>query len=108
MIDQARLRELEEDFGAEDLAEIVDAFLEEALEAVEAMQNMDPENDGEGIARHLHFLKGCARNVGAVALGDYCEALEAQPGTAASSEVTTKLTLDLDAIRMWFRSECAS
>ncbi len=108
MIDQTRLRELEEDFGTDDLAEIVDAFLEEAIEAVDAMRGLDPATDADGIARHLHFLKGCARNVGATALGDRCEALESREADAVSPEVITTLIADLDAIRMWFRSANAS
>jgi HPt (histidine-containing phosphotransfer) domain-containing protein len=107
MIDQKRLRELEEDFGVDDLAEIIDAFLEEAFESVDELRELDPETEREGIARRLHFLKGCARNIGAMALGDQCETLEARPADAVSPEVITKLTADLDAIRMWFRSACA-
>ncbi len=108
MIDQTRLRELEEDFGADELSEIVDAFLEEAFEAVEALRTIDSDADAESIGRHLHFLKGCARNIGARALGDFCEALEGSPADAVTPEVVTRLTADLDAVRMWFRSACAS
>lgn len=76
MIDRDRLAELEDDFGAEDLQEIIEAFLSEAEETVTALGHSlsdepTPERNG-----HLHFLKGCARNVGAVRLGDLCEQFE--------------------------------
>lgn len=66
---------MEADFGAEELALIIAAFQLEATEALAALRAgwMDDH------IRHdrLHFLKGCARTVGAVRLGDLCEAFEA-------------------------------
>ncbi len=108
MIDQTRLQELEDDFGADELGEIVEAFLDEAFEAVDELQTLDRDADLDAIGRHLHFLKGCARNVGAMDLGDICEALEAQPANAVSGEVTVKLRSDLEAVRQWFRVKLAS
>lgn len=74
MIDHERLREMEDDFGAEELAQIVGAFIDESSAAIEVLRT------GWGDARvrrdRLHFIKGCARTMGAVGLGDLCERIE--------------------------------
>ena len=38
MIDQARLDELAQDFGEDDLGEIIEVFLDETWEAIDAME----------------------------------------------------------------------
>ena len=78
MIDHERLRELEEDFGAEELAQVLAAFLEEAAAAVEALRS--GWTDADLRRDRLHFLKGCARTIGAMRLGDLCERFEGAPG----------------------------
>lgn len=77
MIDHERLRELEEDFGADQLQQILASFLEETAAAMEALRAgwRDPAVRRD----RLHFVKGCARTVGAAELGDICESLEADP-----------------------------
>lgn len=74
MIDHERLSEMEADFGTEELAGIIDTFLGEAAGAIGtlAATGSDPAVRRE----RLHFLKGCARTIGAVRLGDLCERLE--------------------------------
>ena len=42
------------------------------------------DRDGEAIAHAAHRLKGGARSVGAVALGDACEAVEKDAGASAA------------------------
>ena len=73
MIDQERLFELFDDFGLDGLEEIVGSFL---LEAREAMDKLEQASGPDDVSHHLHFLKGCSRNVGASRIGDACEALE--------------------------------
>lgn len=77
MIDHARLNELEADFGADELDLIIASFLEEAGEAIASLAaaGADPAARREP----LHFIKGCARMVGAAELGDLCERLEHAP-----------------------------
>lgn len=77
MIDHARLRELEQDFGAEELQQILSSFLQEAGAAIGTLRDgwADPALRRE----RLHFLKGCAWTVGATRLGDLCHQLEARP-----------------------------
>jgi len=80
IVDEARLRELESDFGAEDLDEIIDAFLEEASEAVEALEPMLSDQPSAERAAQFHFLAGAARNLGAVAFGSLAKRLESENG----------------------------
>ena len=74
MIDRERLMEMEADFGAEELALIVAAFLGEASAAIAKLRAGWSDDD---VRRdRLHFLKGCARTIGARRLGALCERLE--------------------------------
>lgn len=98
MIDQNRLDELANDFGEEDLAEIIEVFLSETWEAIDALEakagNMDPQEQRE----QFHFLKGCARNIGAESFGDMCEHWEHGEGVFGAA--------DYPGLRASFQSVC--
>ena len=81
MIDQSRLDELANDFGAEDLAEIIEVFLAETWEAIDSLEGKLDTMPEEERREQFHFLKGCARNIGAAGFGDLCE--EWESGNAA-------------------------
>jgi HPt (histidine-containing phosphotransfer) domain-containing protein len=71
--DERRLAELIEIFGPEDLALVVEAFMEETREALATLAEMvgpgpDPVREAQ-----LHYLVGAAHNLGAVAFGDLCK-----------------------------------
>ena len=85
MIDQARLEELVNDFGEEDLAEIIEVFLDETWEAINALEAVIGAMTADEQRERFHFLKGCARNIGALTFGDICEKWEqdSAPFTAA-------------------------
>lgn len=74
MIDHERLAGMEADFGEEEVAMIVAAFIEEATGAMARLRT--GWHDDEIRDERLHFLKGCARTIGAVRLGNLCERLE--------------------------------
>lgn len=76
MIDQARLQELAEDFGEDDLADLIDVFLAETWEAIDDLGNMISDAPGDALTDQFHFLKGCARNLGATDFADRCEQYE--------------------------------
>lgn len=65
VIDWGRVAELREDFGEDGFAEVADLFLVEVEEAVAALP-------GEDLAGALHFIKGCALNLGFVELAAIC------------------------------------
>lgn len=61
MIDWDRVRELRDEVGAEDFQEVVQIFLEELDEALVRLRDAPAHGIEEG---DLHFLKGCALNLG--------------------------------------------
>ena len=104
MIDEQRLQELEDDFGAEDLAEIIDVFLQEVADGVDALGGMLSDTPHEERKAQLHLLKGCARNLGATALGDLCERYEQAEVTGAPFGQTeyAEVTGQFDQVRAYF------
>ena len=71
--DDARLAELLEVFGPEDLAMVVDAFLEEAGQALAGLSDMIGAGPDQVREAQMHYLVGAARNLGAVEFGDLCK-----------------------------------
>nr|WP_028913841.1 Hpt domain-containing protein [Pseudorhodobacter ferrugineus] len=70
MIDWGRVRELRDEIGTEDFAEVVQLFLEETDEVAEKIRSAMPERDIESA---LHFLKGSALNLGFRELASMCQ-----------------------------------
>lgn len=70
--DDARLAELQEIFGPEDFCLVVEAFLEEAGQAVATLAEMVGSGPDPVREAQMHYLVGSARNLGAAALGDLC------------------------------------
>jgi histidine phosphotransfer protein HptB len=69
MIDWARVNDLKEEIGLDDLAEVTAMFLDEADELV---ARLTPAASAAQIEADLHFLKGCAVNLGFRALAILC------------------------------------
>jgi HPt (histidine-containing phosphotransfer) domain-containing protein len=70
MIDWIRVRELRDEIGEDDLAEVVDLFLDEADEVAKNIGNgLAPEE----VEAALHFLKGSALNLGFRKLAELCQ-----------------------------------
>ena len=59
MINWHRVRELQEEIGAEDFAEVAEIFLDEVDEVIERIQA-----DASNLGADFHFLKGGALNLG--------------------------------------------
>ena len=70
MIDWRRVEELREEIGVDGFSEVADMFLDEAEQAVQALQSGLAEGD---IAAQLHFLKGSALNLGLSELAAICQ-----------------------------------
>ncbi|MFA5538046.1 MAG: Hpt domain-containing protein [Gemmobacter sp.] len=69
MIDRDRIATLRAEIGEEDLAEVVALFMEEADESITRLRAAaTPARQAE----ELHFLKGCALNLGFAALAGLC------------------------------------
>lgn len=84
MIDWNRVRELQDEVGMEDFSEIVTLFLEEVDEATAALAAGGPGGD---LAAAMHFLKGCALNLGFRDLASYCAEGEVQAQGGAADQV---------------------
>ncbi len=101
MIDQDRLRELIDDFGVDDLGDLIESFLEEAEATVISLEAEVSDDYSKERADLFHFLKGCALNVGAMELADLCEAYEhRQTGFSVSEYQSVKA--DFAAVQTFF------
>lgn len=89
MIDWQRIRELVDEFGADDFAEVVDLFLQEVEGAID--QLAESCGDPSLMAQHMHFLKGAALNLGFSELSDLCSQGEsaAKAGSSDPAMVET-------------------
>ena len=69
MIDWARIIELHDEIGADDFNEVVELFLSEVEERIDAAQTRTTPNE---MAEDLHFLKGSALNLGFSQFAQLC------------------------------------
>jgi len=95
-----RLKELARMLGDDALAEIIQAFTEDAQAHLATMRAAAARDDSNTIYRSAHSVAGAARNVGAEALAERAAAFEESVAslgaTAIASEITAMQT-DLDA-----------
>lgn len=86
MIDWARVDDLRAEIGAEDFAEVVALFFDEADEVAARLASMA---DRGPLEAELHLLKGSALNLGLAELAALCQAGEraARAGRAASVDL---------------------
>lgn len=89
LIDWTRVSELKAEIGPEDFGDVVDLFLEEVDEGIDALRN-DP--DRQMLEAQLHFLKGSALNLGFSAFSGLCQSGERHAAAGRHGEV------DLDAL----------
>ena len=101
MIDQARLQELVNDFGAEDFDDLIESFLEEAAEAVATFEAMISEDVSDERSAQFHFLRGCALNIGAVDLAELCHAFEGRDAGFSGADYRSLLS-QFQAVQAYF------
>ena len=94
MIDWQQIKQLEEDVGSEDLADVVTLFLAEVDEAIEGLADVPKESPSD-VASALHFLKGSAFNLGFQEFGNYCSIGETQAHNGVTSETSFEKVRDL-------------
>ncbi len=70
--DDARLTDLLEVFGPDDLALVIEAFLEEAEQAVAGLADLVGDGPDTIREQQMQHLVGAARNLGAVEFGNLC------------------------------------
>jgi HPt (histidine-containing phosphotransfer) domain-containing protein len=69
MVDWMRVKDLQDEIGADDFAEVVQLFLEETDAVVDRLAASPPLTEIEAL---LHFLKGSSVNLGLATLGRLC------------------------------------
>lgn len=98
MIDWDRIRELRDEIGPDDFAEVAAMFLDEADEAV---TRLSPDAGAKAMEADLHFLKGAALNLGFDALSALC-----QDGERCAAAGDT--SVDLEAVRAAYHASRAA
>ncbi len=68
MINTARIQELKDEVGEDDLIEVIELFCEEVEEVLDTLETTDPAQ----MPAQLHFLKGSALNIGLDAVSSLC------------------------------------
>lgn len=89
LINAARIRELIDDFGAEDFADVVEVFLEEVDQVIDRLSG----GDRSQLAADMHFLKGSALNLGLDPFADLCARLEEAEGSVEQADLVELLGL---------------
>ncbi len=84
MISWERVDELRSEIGEDVFGEIVEVFLEEIAEAMARLQQGAAL---ESLKADLHFVKGCALNLGFRSLAGACAEAEASPGAETTAAV---------------------
>ncbi len=95
--DETRVNELLAIFGAGDLAMVLDAFLEEAEQAVAGLGRLLSEAPDRVRDQQLDYLARAAMNMGASGFADLCRSYE----RAGQFQAT-----DHNAVRQAFRQTC--
>lgn len=91
MIDWKRVAELRAEIGDADFAEVVELFIEEVEALIGRLKaNPDPSRYEED----LHFLKGCAVNLGFAALAGQCFSGETMAVQGNADKVDLAAILD--------------
>jgi HPt (histidine-containing phosphotransfer) domain-containing protein len=106
MIDWDRVAELRDQVGAEDFEEVVDLFLEEVLEVINAL-HADPKESR--LESDLHFLKGSALNLGFADFSEKCHAGERQAAMGQAKSIDLAAIINsFDASRHLFCEELST
>lgn len=72
MINTARIQELKDEVGEDDLIEVIELFCDEVEEVLDILDTSS-QND---LPAQLHFLKGSALNIGLDAVSELCRTEE--------------------------------
>ncbi|MGR3623186.1 Hpt domain-containing protein [Pseudophaeobacter sp.] len=90
MIDWPRVKELKDEIGPDDFAEVVELFLEEVEEVVGKLRS----GDRSQLEQDLHFLKGSALNLGFEDFSQLCQIGERQSAEGDAQGVDLAEILD--------------
>jgi HPt (histidine-containing phosphotransfer) domain-containing protein/PAS domain-containing protein len=86
-----RLRELAADLGEAAVAEIIDAFAEDARSRLRTMRGSAERGERASLFREAHCMTCAARNVGAVALGVRAASLERDVARLSAEQIIAEI-----------------
>ncbi|MFL5614678.1 MAG: Hpt domain-containing protein [Gemmatimonadaceae bacterium] len=104
-VDRAHLDRLATRFGAHFLIQLIDLFVAQGRERLEAAERGVAEGDVTGIIGAAHALKSSAGNLGAATLGRYASEIERRGMNGAGIETLTPLVATLSEA---FAAACAT
>ena len=91
MIDWNRVRDLRDEIGTDEFADVVDLFLEEVESEISALRGRDRP---DRIEARLHFLKGSALNLGFEDFAALCQTGEHMASQGHANEVDIAEIID--------------
>jgi len=94
MIDWDRVAELRDEIGAEDLATVIEMFLEEVAEK---LQEVVGGSSKASLSEDMHFLRSSALNIGFVELAKMCATVEDKADTGHLNADITAISACYDA-----------
>ena len=104
----ASFRNLSEPGQPDPVIELIDLFLEDAPERLQAMHASVAQQDGEALQVAAHSLKGSARNLGARPLANICAELEHQAAASdweSTSPLLAAIGQEFDKLRALLAAE---
>jgi HPt (histidine-containing phosphotransfer) domain-containing protein len=96
VIDKKTFEDLKQMSGDDFIGELIDAFLEDAPNMLDAMRTALEAKDVESFRRNAHSLKTNANTFGAMELGELAKELEAM-GRDNNLEIGNRLEVLVDA-----------
>jgi len=72
----ARMKELEDDFGAEMAAELLELFLFDTGRRISSLSHLIERHDVKALCAETHSMKGSCGNIGAERMANLCRQLE--------------------------------
>lgn len=104
-VDRAHLDRLATRFGAHFLLQLIDLFIAQGRERLQAAERGVSEGDITGIIGAAHALKSSAGNLGAATLGQCAAEIERRGMSGASLETLTPMVATLSEA---FAAACAT
>jgi HPt (histidine-containing phosphotransfer) domain-containing protein len=104
-IDRAHLERLATRFGAHFVLQLIDVFIAQGRERIEAAERAATERDAEAIIAAAHALKSSAGNLGAGSLGECAAEIERRGRTGTPAE---QLAASIPALRDLFAAACTA
>ncbi|WP_171097436.1 Hpt domain-containing protein [Ruegeria sp. HKCCD7255] len=84
MIHWPRVKQLRDEVGAEEFAEVVEIFLDEVQEAIE---RLNKDKNRTQIEQNLHFLKGSALSLGFNQFSKLCQDGERRAAAGEAGQI---------------------